>query len=429
MRFALAVVCVLLIGTAAADTPIAARPQLSPIPPVAQWIDGTPLPARAEGDTCIAGNATGTPTYYLSGGLTAGRGMAVIDSMEALDACCGTPGVLPLSVWWAVVWAGGSGPISFIAHGAIWGSQPGSGAPPDTCFARPAEQICNGNGVRWTLSDPGSGYWYTWVDFPLENCTYLPRTGYYFNAVLIDSSGANIYRLVDNVLRNCYDWGTTDGGTSWGELYSSSGTAWSLLLYSQFRCTQQVPIEMSSLSAVAVPGQVQVRWRTESEMENLGFNVYRGAGIERSKINEWMIPGAGTTLSPNDYEFVDLDVAVGTRFQYWVSDVSFGGVETFHGPVVVVVPQERPSELGLTVDGSRDVLTLNMAIPSEGQTKLSIYNVAGHEVGVLVNQVLPAGRGQIEWDGTTASGKAAPGAYIVRLVHDSGVVSAKAVLR
>ncbi|MCU0611534.1 MAG: hypothetical protein MUE60_07075 [Candidatus Eisenbacteria bacterium] len=376
--------------------------------------------ARALGDTCRAGNGN-IAGYLGSWDIWTGESYAIIDSMrsEAMDGCCGTTHVRPLSVTMPLRTVAAAGVyVGWLAHAEIW-----SAVPSDTCDFVPGALICAGAVYRvgWAGA---AGYY---VDYPLDFCTTdLPRTGVYFNVVVFDSAGTGAgspcpYVSVDAT--PCPDW--YNGGTAW----VGFSAPYLLSMESSFECTGDVPVEMSSLNAVAVPGEVQVRWRTESELENLGFNVYRATDGDKTKINEWMIPGAGTTLSPTDYQFVDQDVTVGTRFQYWVSDVDFSGAESFHGPVVVVVPQESPADLGLTADASGGTVTLSMAIPTEGSARLAVYDMAGHEVAVLVNQVLPAGRGQIEWDGSTAGGQAAAGAYVVRLVHTTGVVSAKAVLR
>lgn len=379
-----------------------------------------PSPSRGLGDTCWTGNPT--IAGYLSGWeIWSGESYAILDSMrnDAMETCCGTTNVRPLSVRIPLRTMADAGvQVEWLAHVELWTAVAGA-----TCDQVPGELICSGSVFRvgWAGA---AGYY---VNYPLDGCTTdLPRSGYYFNVIVFDSTGTGNNTLRPYVSVDatpCLDW--YDEGTGWLEFQAS----YLLSMQSSFECTGDVPIELSSLSAVASPGEVQVRWRAETESENLGFNVYRASDGERAKVNEWMIPGAGTTLSPNDYQFVDRDVTVGTRFQYWVSDVSFGGLETFHGPVVVVVPEDSPAALGLTTEASASGITFRMAIPAEGQAKLSVYDVAGHEVAVLVNQSLPAGRGQIEWDGATAQGNAAPGAYIVRLVHDSGVVSAKAILR
>ncbi len=308
--------------------------------------------------------------------------------------------------------------VWWIAHAELWGWQEGA-----SCAHEPATLICSGNPYRvgWSGS---AGYY---VFYPLDGCTTdLPRSGFYFGVVAFDSAGTGNGSPRPYVSVNstpCLDW--YNDGSGWAGVWES----YLLSMVTFFRCTGEVPVELSSLQAVASPAEVRLTWRTESESENLGFNVYRASCGERIRINEWLIPGAGTSLSPHEYRFTDRDVSPGAVFRYWVSDVAFGGAETFHGPVVVMVPEDRPAELGLTVDGSSEGLVVRMGLPTEGHTRLAVYDLSGHEVAVLVNQTLGSGTCEVTWDGSIPAGMAARGVYIVRLVHTSGVITTKAVLR
>ncbi|MBN1425979.1 hypothetical protein JXA88_15630 [Candidatus Fermentibacteria bacterium] len=426
MRVLLVVSLLMLSAVAAQSGPRTAEVAAVPSDQIVNLVPLLGTAGRDVGDTCTAG-VPGATSYFNTWVMWSGEAYGAVNDSVDVCECCSTTTHLPLRVcyFFAIYGDTTGNNIEYLAHAELW-STATSSACPDT----PAVLICDGPQQRLSLPNPGAAFSFWSACLPLSNCTdlsCLPAENY-ISVVRFDSTDSDndVYPVGDNtVTGTCWDW--TDYPGNWVEFPSATV---SLSIWADYECTGDlIPIELSSLSAVAAPGEVQVRWRTETESENLGFNVYRASDGERAKINEWLIPGAGTTLSPNDYQFVDREVTVGTRFQYWVSDVSFSGLETFHGPVVVVVPQESPAELGLTTEAAIGGVIFRMAIPAEGQAKLSVYDVAGHEVAVLVNQSLPAGRGQIEWDGTTPSGTAAPGAYIVRLIHDTGVVSAKAVLR
>jgi hypothetical protein len=61
--------------------------------------------------------------------------------------------------------------------------------------------------------------------------------------------------------------------------------------------------------------------------------------------------------------------------------------------------------------------TIRFDLPVAGQARLSIYDLAGRLVRVLVEGEIPAGSHEAVWDGRDASGRAAPsGSYLARLV-------------
>lgn len=74
-------------------------------------------------------------------------------------------------------------------------------------------------------------------------------------------------------------------------------------------------------------GVITLRWRTESEQDNYGFNVYRGESETGSfeKINPAIVRGNGTTSEPHDYTYVDHEVYKGKKYYYYLMDVDLAG--------------------------------------------------------------------------------------------------------
>lgn len=79
-----------------------------------------------------------------------------------------------------------------------------------------------------------------------------------------------------------------------------------------------------------------VQWETVSEIDNVGFNVYRSesAGGPRTKLNSALIFSQVPPGSPAGafYEFADDTVAPGIEYDYWLEDVDRFGVSSLHGP-------------------------------------------------------------------------------------------------
>ena len=63
--------------------------------------------------------------------------------------------------------------------------------------------------------------------------------------------------------------------------------------------------------------------------------------------------------------------------------------------------------------------TISFSLPEQAHVRLSIYNVLGREVAVLLDDALPAGSYSQIWDGRTTRGLAASsGLYFYRLTID-----------
>ncbi|MFH0792724.1 MAG: hypothetical protein V2A74_01685 [bacterium] len=73
--------------------------------------------------------------------------------------------------------------------------------------------------------------------------------------------------------------------------------------------------------------KVTVKWQTESEEENFGFNVLRSESQNGpwTVVNEKPIPGAGTTPLPKKYEYIDYGVERGKTYYYKLQDIDFSG--------------------------------------------------------------------------------------------------------
>lgn len=116
-------------------------------------------------------------------------------------------------------------------------------------------------------------------------------------------------------------------------------------IYAKVRAPQAVAL--ASFEATAVGEQVRLNWETASEINNLGFNLWRGINIEeRVRLNEELIPaqtpGGGQGAL---YEAWDQGMGTGAFF-YWLEDVDMNGNHTLHEPVSVTM--EQPTAVTVT---------------------------------------------------------------------------------
>jgi DNA-binding beta-propeller fold protein YncE len=99
-------------------------------------------------------------------------------------------------------------------------------------------------------------------------------------------------------------------------------------------CCPQTSISLSSLQATPSNSKVVLKWNTETEIDNAGFNIWRAEGFQ--KMNKSFIPALGSSVSGSEYNFVDEWVLNGKRYFYLLEDVDTSGISTFHGPVKAV---------------------------------------------------------------------------------------------
>ncbi len=85
------------------------------------------------------------------------------------------------------------------------------------------------------------------------------------------------------------------------------------------------------------PAQVIVEWSTETEINTVGFNLYRAESPEGpfTRVNDQLIPSSPDPLVGGHYVYTDTQVVAGRTYYYELEDVEASGVSTRHGPIVV----------------------------------------------------------------------------------------------
>ena len=100
-------------------------------------------------------------------------------------------------------------------------------------------------------------------------------------------------------------------------------------------------VELAWFTATARDGAIVLGWETVSEIDLLGFHVYRAEAVDgpRIRLNDALIPGqAPGSPAGAVYEFVDGAVAPGASYWYWLEAMDTHGAATLHGPTSAAVP-------------------------------------------------------------------------------------------
>ena len=97
-------------------------------------------------------------------------------------------------------------------------------------------------------------------------------------------------------------------------------------------------VRLQSFAATAGDGSVVLEWRTASELDNLGFHVFRALAENGpwTRLTASLIPGLGSSALGQAYSFRDAGLVNGTRYYYRLLDVDASSKSTSHGPVSAV---------------------------------------------------------------------------------------------
>lgn len=198
-----------------------------------------------------------------------------------------------------------------------------------------------------------------------------------------------------------------------------------------------LPVQLSSFTARGGDGFITLEWITESEVDNLGFEVYRANSrngeyqMIDSYVHNPALEGAGNSSTRRVYRFTDRRVVNGFTYWYKIADVANSGLRMFHGPVsatavkgtVVTGTGEVPEKFALHPNHPNPFSPFNPAtrIPFDiprvrGGTievNLSIYDALGRKIRTLVDGPLAPDSYVVEWDGKDEQGRpVASGVYL-----------------
>ena len=98
---------------------------------------------------------------------------------------------------------------------------------------------------------------------------------------------------------------------------------------------QSTVVELSSFTATSDSNSIILKWETESEANNAGFNIYRAESENGDyiKINRELISAKGSSTQGAAYEFVDSAVQIQITYYYKLEDFDLLGTFRTHGPI------------------------------------------------------------------------------------------------
>lgn len=115
---------------------------------------------------------------------------------------------------------------------------------------------------------------------------------------------------------------------------SGTGIRWSAGFW--YQVYQPTAVTLASFATTSQNTALVIRWITASEINNLGFNLYRATSRmgTRTQLNSSLIPSQNLGgITGATYTYTDQDVVPGITYYYWLELVNISGASTLTGPV------------------------------------------------------------------------------------------------
>ncbi|MBV6478390.1 MAG: hypothetical protein HGGPFJEG_01144 [Ignavibacteria bacterium] len=173
-----------------------------------------------------------------------------------------------------------------------------------------------------------------------------------------------------------------------------------------------LPVELISFHSEVNGGNVMLRWETQSEINNSGFE------IERKHLNEeWIktgfVKGKGSSTGQVQYFYEDKNLCSG-KYEYRLKQIDYNGNHEFfylENEVVINIPKKF--ELHQNYPNPFNPITkISFSLPDNANIRIDVFDVTGKLIRQIASGNFLAGFHEIEFD---ANGLAS-GIYFYRMI-------------
>ncbi len=166
-------------------------------------------------------------------------------------------------------------------------------------------------------------------------------------------------------------------GSFWNDIDDKSriGLIWDRGAHERGAVTH---VELVSFKAEAADGEVLLRWETGSELDNLGFRLYRALSWEGpyESVTAELVPGLGSSPEGARYSYRDHDLENGVTYFYQLEDVETTGRTERHGPVAAT-PDARAgrteSDAALITYGDPEAIEIRVVESARNRIVMELW--------------------------------------------------------
>ncbi len=195
--------------------------------------------------------------------------------------------------------------------------------------------------IHWTLSTDCATYnfdlVFDYTDVELANGKSMVEG----DLRAYRSTNGNAYALVSSAVNTGANTVTVLGVTQLSSWALGSNTP--------------LAVDLVAFTATATGDGVVLTWETVSEVDLMGFNLYRVEATDDApvKLNGALIPAQAPGSSEGHaYAWGDATVEPGGAHWYMLEDVALDGTVTRHAPVAIAVESGEPNAVGLATFGA-----------------------------------------------------------------------------
>ncbi len=233
----------------------------------------------------------------------------------------------------------------------------------------------------------------------------IPGMSYPLNIYLKDS--LSIYVTANKL------YSTYDGGVSWGvnefRNFSGNNSLLWMTMYDHFEGIGvsrtgvgsgiwktwnrgNTPVELSGFSAVSLGNKVALQWTTETETNNMGFEIER-----KYRHGDWKTigfsKGSGTSTKRIFYGFDDDEPKAPAILYYRLKQIDYDGRSAYSNEIEVILG-EVPENYSIAQNYPNPFnpsTKVSFTLPEENEVVIRVFNAMGELVKEFNRGILPHG--------------------------------------
>lgn len=183
-----------------------------------------------------------------------------------------------------------------------------------------------------------------------------------------------------------------------------------------------VPVELSIFTAEILDNQVLLHWTTETETNNLGFEIFRS----NDRLN-WQsrgfVLGKGTSTIKSYYTFYDKDI-FGNNFYYKLKQIDYNGKFTFTDVIEIAISAHNYYLSQNYPNPANPETNIIFSLPVKTVATISLYSITGELLAEIINEEKEKGIYKIEFN----LSKYSSGIYFYRITTNSGYSATKKLI-
>lgn len=202
--------------------------------------------------------------------------------------------------------------------------------------------------------------------------------------------------------------------------------------YFDVSASSALPVELSFFKGFYLNGKIILNWRTETELNNYGFEVQRSVIRGQKSEVRWekigFVNGNGNSNSKKEYSFED-KISTAGKYFYRLKQIDFDGNFKYSGVIEVNIPAPADFTLNQNYPNPfNPATTISFNLPKQQYVTLEVFNILGQKIVTLLNEIRPAGTHTVNFDASSAGGGLNSGFYVYKLTTENFVQVKKMTL-